>query len=172
MIDFFRKITPRGIFTIVFLASSGALTAAYYAQFVNNADPCPLCIAQRVIYAAIALVSLIAAIHGAKKTGTFIYNLVLAGITIFGIKTAYHHVWLQSLPPSEWPASCGMPLNILYKQVPLTGFLHTILSGSAECAMASWKIFGISGAMISLWGFSLITLLLGYSIIKLLLKQG
>lgn len=169
-ISLLNKINTRCLFLAIFLICFFADGYAMYAQFYQNADPCPLCIAQRVIFAVVALISLIALIHGAKKTGTLIYSVIIGAIAIFGIKTAYHHVWLQSLPPSEWPASCGMPLDILYKQIPLSGFLHTVLSGSAECAMVSWKVFGISGAKLSLYGFCLITLISLICIIKSFIK--
>lgn len=170
-VSFLNKINPRLLFAIIFLASSGALGVAFYAQLVNHADPCPLCIAQRIIYAAIGLIAFLATIFGTSKTSSCLYAIITGGVSIFGIKTAYHHVWLQSLPPSEWPASCGMPLEILYKQVPLSGFLHTVLSGSAECAMVGWKILGMSGAIISLVGFIAITILTLIVLIKSLIKQ-
>lgn len=171
-ISILNKINSRSLFLAIFLICFFAVGYAMYAQFYQNADPCPLCIAQRVIFTGIALVSLIAFIHGAKKTGTLVYSVLVIALAIFGIKTAYHHVWLQSLPPSEWPASCGMPLSILYKQIPLSGFLHTVLSGSAECAMVSWKVLGISGAKLSLYGFSLILIICLFCVAKSFCKKN
>lgn len=166
--NLFQRLSPRLFFSLVCLLCVTALGTAIYSQYFNGADPCPLCIAQRIVYFAIGIISLVAAIHNPKKWGNAIYGIFLLGLVIFGIKIAYHHVWLQSLPPSEWPASCGMPLEILYKKVPLSGFIHTILSGSAECAMVTWKVWGISAPLISLSGYiicglgTLLALLSGY----------
>lgn len=149
----FTKISQRMIFGLTFLLCYGALAFAVYAQYFNGAEPCPLCIVQRIVYAIIGLISLIAFVHNPKSYGNIIYGIIILALAVFGAKLAYHHMWLQSLPPEQWPASCGMPLSVLYKRVPLGGFIRTILSGSAECAMVTWKMFGISAVLLSFCGY-------------------
>ena len=161
----FSKISRRQIFAGIFLLCSGSLAYAFYAQYVNGAEPCPLCIAQRVIYAACGLIAAVAWVQRPRCWGNTLYGLILLGIAGFGVSIAYHHVWLQSLPPAEWPASCGMPLEVLYKRIPLRGFLKLILSGSAECASVDWKIWGLAAPKVSLGGFSLIALASLYLVI-------
>ena len=154
----FRLISPRFTFALIALFCFCSLGYALYSQYYHGDDPCPLCIAQRIIYLIIGVIALLALIVNCKKLGNYIYGILTLGFAGFGIKVAAHHVWLQSLPQDQWPASCGMPLEILYKRVPLSGFLHTILSGSAECAAVTWTIFGISSPIVSLAGYSLCAL--------------
>lgn len=151
-----RFISPRLTFSLIFLFCFGSLAYALYSQFFQGAEPCPLCIAQRVIYAIIGVIALIALINNCKTWGNIPYALLTLGFSLFGVKVAHHHVWLQSLPPELWPSSCGMPLSVLYNKVPLSGFIHTVLSGTAECAAVDWKVFGISGPFVSMCGYILL----------------
>lgn len=151
----FRLISRRLTFGLVFLFCFGCLGFALYSQYFQGAEPCPLCIAQRIIYLIIGIIALIGLINDCKGWGNFLYGIPLLGFSLFGVKVAHHHVWLQSLPPDQWPASCGMPLSVLYTKVPLSGFLHTVLSGTAECAAVNWKVFGFSGPLVSMYGYVL-----------------
>lgn len=153
-------------FLIIFILCSGALAYAYYSQFAKGIEPCPLCIAERIIIAAIGLFSLIFAIHNNLSILNRIYSFFIIGITIFGIKIAAHHIWLMNLPPDQQPQSCGMPLEVLYQRVPLNSFLHTILQGDAECAKVNWTIFGLTGPQSALLLFSIITILALYNLKK------
>ena len=154
----FRLIGPRLIFAGIFLLCSIGLAYALYAQYFNGAEPCPLCIAQRVFYAVIGLIAGIALIHKPHRWGNLVYALLITIVSLFALKIAHHHVWLQSLPPAEWPASCGMPLEVLYQRIPLSGFLKVILAGTAECASIEWKIFGLPAPLVSMWGFATVTI--------------
>ncbi len=151
----FRLISRRLTFGLVSLFCFGCLGFALYSQYFQGAEPCPLCIVQRIIYLIIGVIALIGLLNNCKSWGNFLYGIPLLGFSLFGVKVAHHHVWLQSLPPDQWPASCGMPLSVLYTKIPLTGFIHTILSGTAECAAVNWKVFGFSGPLISMYGYVL-----------------
>lgn len=161
----FKPLNRRRLFGLISLFSFGLIAYAVYAQYYQGAEPCPLCIVQRVIYALTSLISLVALLHNCRAWGNSIYAGLLLLNNGFGIKIAYHHLWLQNLPAEQWPASCGMPLSILYKKIPLSGFIHTILSGSAECAAVDWKILGISGTFLSLCCFILLSTVAVYILI-------
>ena len=145
----------RTIFFIITFFCAISLAYAYYAQYYQNLEPCPLCIAQRLIIAVILLLSLLYGIHNPKTVLSKVYSLVLISFAAFGIKTAAHHQWLMNLPPEQQPLSCGMPLDVLFRRVPLDSFLHTVLQGDAECGKVTWIIFGITPpiAVILLCGF-------------------
>lgn len=154
----FKYITTRITLALIALFCTSSLGYAIYAQFYNGAEPCPLCIAQRVVYAFVFVVALIGLINNCKGNGNLVYGLIIILIGAGGTAIAHHHVWLQSLPPDQWPASCGMPMEVMFKQMPLTGFLKTVLTGTAECAAIDWKVFGISGPFVSMCGFILVTI--------------
>lgn len=170
----FKSLSRRLIFSLIFIFATSAVAFALYAQFYQNAEPCPLCIAQRVFYTLIAFFALCAAFNNCKTWGNCIYAIIILAIALFGAKIAHHHVWLQSLPPEQWPASCGMPLEILYKKIPLSGFIKTVLTGTAECAAVDWKVLGISGPLVSMYGYILIALMAIYTLMprKLFMKHN
>lgn len=162
----FKLFSPRLVFSLILIFCLAVLGYALYAQHYQGVDPCPLCIAQRVVYATIGVSALIALINNCKTWGNSIYALIILLVAGAGAKIAHHHVWLQSLPKDQWPASCGMPLNVLFKQIPLTGFIKTVLSGTAECALVNWKIFGFSGPLVSMYGFILLAVAGAYLILQ------
>jgi protein dithiol:quinone oxidoreductase len=153
-------------FLIIFLICAATLAYAYYSQYYQGANPCPLCIAQRVIIAIIGLLSLLFSIFGASGLFNKLSSLVVAGFAIFGIKIAAHHLYLMNLPPEQQPLSCGMPLEILYQKLPLTGFIHYILQGDAECGKVNWLVFGMKGPTAMIVLCCGILLILIYNIFK------
>lgn len=142
-----KFLTSTKVYLFILFICSFSIAYAMYGQYVQMQVPCPICIAQRVIFILIAVISIIALLHRSKGIMNRLYALVIIGLAGFGIKTAYHHWWLQHLPKDQLPLSCGMPLEIYFKQVPLTGFIQYILSGSAECANITWNVFGLNPAL-------------------------
>lgn len=127
-----------------FAVCAALISFALYSQLHDGLNPCPLCIFQRVAYAALGVVLLIAALHAPRAQGwKWLYGvlaLVAAGI---GIAIAGRHVWLQHLPPDQVP-SCGPGLNYLMEAMPVTNVIRTVLTGSGECATVDWRLLGLS----------------------------
>ena len=140
-----KNISSRKILFTIALLCILSIAYAYYAQFHRGYQPCPLCIAERVILATTGLLALIYAIHNPLGWMRRVYGIILISIAIFGIKVAAHHQWLINLPEDQQPLSCGMPLAVLYDRVPLHSFLHTVLQGDAECSKVNWLILGMTG---------------------------
>src|SRR4051812_29935110 len=106
------KLTPRLAFLAGFLISGGLIAFALYLQYFEYQDPCPLCILQRVVYIALMVVFLIAALHGPRRTGVTVYSSLLVVVSLIGIGIAARHVWLQHLPKDKVPA-CGPGLSYM-----------------------------------------------------------
>ncbi len=126
-----------------FLVCAGLLAFAYYLQFARGLEPCPLCIIQRVVFAAMGVVFLAAAIHHPRRAGAWVYGgllFVLAGV---GTAVAGRHVWLQHTPEAERPA-CGPGLDYLLSRFGPLGGLQRILRGSGECGAVDWTFLGLS----------------------------
>ncbi len=134
----------RTIYFVIAILATMSLAYAFYAEFYQHIEPCPLCIAQRVIIGVIGILAFVYAIHNPQNFINKIYGIILIALSAFGIKTAAHHQWLMSLPPEQQPLSCGMPLEVLFKKVPFNNFLDTVLKGDAECGKVTWLIFGIT----------------------------
>lgn len=127
-----------------FVACAALLAFALYSQFALGLLPCPLCIFQRVAFAALGLVFLAAALHAPKRAGGRrawgVLALVAAGI---GAAIAARHVWLQNLPADQVPA-CGPGLDWMVQTMPVAGVLREVFTGSGECANVDWSFLGLS----------------------------
>ena len=140
-----------------FVACAALIGFAYYLQFVELQEPCPLCILQRFAFFALAVVFLIAALHGPGRTGSTVYSGLLFAIAAVGASIATRHVWLQHLPKNQIP-ECGPGLDYMLKKFPLGQALEKILAGSGECAEAGWTLLGLTIAGWSLVWFVLLAI--------------
>ena len=148
-------MTARVAYALGFLMCAGLLAFALYLQYVQQQDPCPLCILQRVAFIAMMVVFLIAALHGPSRRGAIVYSTLLFLIAVVGAAIAGRQVWLQHLPPNQVPA-CGPGLEYMLQQFPLGQALQKIFSGSGECAEAGWRFLGLTIAGWSLVWFVLL----------------
>ncbi|PIE83273.1 MAG: disulfide bond formation protein B [Candidatus Contendobacter odensis] len=126
-----------------FLICIMGLGVAYYAQFVLDLEPCPLCIVQRLILAVVGLVFLLAAIHDPRGWGAKIYSVLLGLTAAIGAGIAARHVWIQHLPPDQAPG-CGPGLAYMLETFPLSETIQAVLTGSGECAEVAWRFIGLS----------------------------
>lgn len=138
-----------------FVACAGLIAFAYYLQYVQYQEPCPLCILQRLAFFGLGLIFLVGALHGPGRSASFVYSgaaLVIAGV---GAAIATRHVWLQHLPKDRIP-ECGPGLEYMLRKFPLGEVLTKVLSGSGECAETGWTFLGVSIAGWSLLWFVLL----------------
>ena len=145
-----NKITPRIWNFCVVICCATLLGFAYYNQYVDYLDPCPLCIFQRVVFFFMGVIALIAAIHNPARMGQRVYGWLLVAGSVIGASIAGRHIWLQSLPPDEVP-ECGPGLNYMLDNFPLTEVFSTVLRGSGSCAEVLWEFLGMSMPM---WTFA------------------
>jgi protein dithiol:quinone oxidoreductase len=126
-----------------FAACVALLAYALYAQFELGLDPCPLCIFQRVGVAALGVVFLIAALHSPKGWGTRVYAVLIAAAALTTIGVAARHVYVQHMPPGSLP-SCGAPLGVMLKFLPVFDVIRKVLTGSGECSEVTWRFLGLA----------------------------
>ena len=155
------NITTRRGYALGFAVCAALLGFAYYLQYVEHQEPCPLCMLQRVAFLDMMIVFAVAALHGPKRRGAIVYSGLLAVMAALGAGIAGRQVWLQSLPPDKVPA-CGPGLEYMLERFPLTQALQKILAGSGECAEAGWRFLGLTIAGWSLVWFVLLGALAVY----------
>lgn len=136
-------MNSRTYFLAGFLASAGALAFAYYLQYGQGLEPCPLCILQRIAMFGVAVFCLIGGLHGPGAIGRRIYAALGGLSALAGAGIAARHVWLMHLPASDVPA-CGPGLNYLMDILPWQQVLAVILRGDASCATVEGRFLGIS----------------------------
>lgn len=128
---------------IGFTVCAALIGFAIYAQFDLHLDPCPLCIFQRIGMAALGVMFLVAALHAPRRWGSRVYALLIALAAAATVAVAGRQIYLQHLPPGEVP-SCGAPLSVMLKFLPLTTVIRKVLTGSGECGIIHWVFLGLS----------------------------
>lgn len=151
------------MFLLGFAACVGLLAYAVYAQLHGGLEPCPLCIFQRVAFAALGLVFLVGAAHAPRSTtARRAYGALALLAAATGIAIAGNHVRLQHLPPDQVP-SCGPGLDYMLESMPITGVIRKVMTGSGECANVDWSFLGLSMPGWSLLWFVLLAAWAGYA---------
>lgn len=127
-----------------FLACSGLMAYALYAEKVLRLEPCPLCMFQRVGVVALGAVFLLAALHHPRgRFGARAYGVLIGLVSLAPIGMAARHLWVQSQPPGTVP-SCGASLDYMLDVFPLFEVIHKVLTGGGECAKIDWSLLGLS----------------------------
>ncbi len=151
----FVMTISRSIFLAIFLFCAALLGYGLYLEHVQGQEPCPLCVLQRIAYIVVAVIALVAAIHGPSGIMNRIYSGLIALAAIAGGGIAGRQVWLQHLPPDQVP-ECGPGYDYLMDVFPLDEALGMIFTGSGECAEVDWTFLGLSIAEWSLAMFVII----------------
>lgn len=130
------------------------LIAAFYFQYVDGMEPCPLCIFQRVAVFVLGIWFLFHGIHKPLVGSRWhlLYNIGGLMSVIIGGGISARHAYLQSLPADQVP-ECGPSLGYLVDMLPFTEVLDVVLKGSGECAKVSWNLMGFSMPMWLLFFF-------------------
>ncbi len=132
-----------------FIATVLMLAYAYYEQYVEYLDPCPLCLVQRLIILIIGLLYLLTFIYPPKNIGRTIFAVLIILVALIGSAVSARHVWLQHLPADEVPA-CGPGLSFMMDNFPISSVLKDLFTGSGECAEITWRFLGLTMPM---WTF-------------------
>lgn len=126
-----------------FLACTGMMGFALYAEHVLLLEPCPLCIFQRVAVISLGLAFLAALVQAPTGWGRYVYAVLILAAAGGGAAVAGWHYRLQNLPADEVPG-CGPGLDYILDAFPLTEALRMVFTGSGECADVSWSFLGLS----------------------------
>lgn len=148
-------IPGRWLYLAGAVAVAGLFGFGLYLQYVLRLQPCPLCMIQRVIFIAIGVLFLIAALHNAKQVGARVYSILIALVSLGGVAVASRHIWLQNLPKDQVPA-CGPGLDYMLKNFPLSEVWQELLHGSGDCAEKVWSFLFLGIPEWSLVGYVLL----------------
>jgi disulfide bond formation protein DsbB len=128
---------------------------AIFSQFAWGLDPCPLCIFQRIAFAALGMVFLLAGLHSPRSGGgRAAYGVLGFLAAAIGMGIAGRHVWTQYNPP-EIPG-CGPPLSFLQETMSTGNVIRRVLTGSGDCGTIDWTFLGLSMPAWSLVWFVLL----------------
>ena len=150
------RMSFRKQFLLGFLCCAALIGFAIFSQFQWGLQPCPLCIFQRVAFAALGVVFLLGGLFAPRGAGARAFWGVFALLAaMVGVGIAGRHVWITHLPADQVPA-CGPPLSFMMEANPLTDVIRKVLTGSGECAKVDWTFLGMSMPAWSLLWFGLL----------------
>jgi protein dithiol:quinone oxidoreductase len=158
----YRKLC---IFGAVFCFSS--IGYALYVQYHMLMMPCPLCIFQRVAFAAAGVFFLVGGLHNpGSPAGRWLYSVLAAGASGIGAVIAARHVAIQLMPADQAPLCNSLGLDYMLDAMPFAEVLVTVFKGSGECAKIDWVFLGFSMPMWTLAMFAFLSALAVYSALK------
>lgn len=156
----------RNQFLLGAAACAAVIGFAILTQLQGGLIPCPLCIFQRVAFAALGVVFLIGGLHAPRgRGGRRAYGVLALLAAAIGIGIAGRHVWIQHLPPDQVP-SCGPGLDYMRELMPITSVIRKVLTGSGECARVDWTFLGMSMPEWSVLSFLLLALWAMYVVLR------
>ena len=139
-----------------FAICAALLGYALYAEFHDALVPCPLCIFQRIAFAILGVVFLLAGLFAPRGTrGRRAWGALALVAVAAGLYVAGRHVWIQHLPADQVPM-CGPSLDFLLEAMPVASVVRTVLTGAGECAVVDWTFLGMSMPEWSLLWFALL----------------
>ena len=117
---------------------------AFYLQYVEGLEPCPLCQFQRACVIGMGLVFLVAGYHNPGRTGATVYallQLVIGGAGV-GLRNASGMAAVAAEGPG--PFLRHGHSNYMLENLPFIDVLKKVFEGSGECAEKGWEFLGLS----------------------------
>ncbi len=133
------------------------LVAYYYMEKTLFLVPCPLCYAQRIVFGLLAALFILSALFPKGRTGGRVYGVLLFLTACGGCALSIRHLYLQSLPKGQLSESCGQDFYRLVQNTPIGDTVYTMITGSGDCGVVQWTLFGLSipgWALIAFIGFA------------------
>lgn len=153
----------RRIYFYIFVICVAALLSALYLQYVDHLEPCLLCMIQRLFFVGLAIVALLACWYYRHRHRfvRIIYHALSLVFCALGMLAASRQVWLQHLPPNQKAGSFCVPgTEHLLHDGTWSSLFQAIISGTPECSVVAWRLFGFSMAEWSLFIFVVLVFLL------------
>jgi protein dithiol:quinone oxidoreductase len=134
----FKRINLLGSFLAFALVG---LAVVIQTQF--NLEPCPLCVSQRIVFIVIGFLFLIFSFLKPNQLIRFMHISSLLITNIIGIIFAIRHIMIQN----KWiivPAECGIDLNYMFENFPLTEAFSLLFKGTGDCSEIDWLFLGFT----------------------------
>ena len=147
--------TSRPLFLAVGIIPLALIAYALYLQHVQDMQPCPLCVIQRYVFLAVALIGFIFAAlpRGATRAGAGLGALA----ALSGAGVAGWHLWVKAHPT----ISCGIdPLETSLNRIPTAELMPFLFKADGLCATEYAPILGLSIPQWSLIWFVILALIL------------
>jgi protein dithiol:quinone oxidoreductase len=138
----------RFAYTLGFLLIVFLLLTGFYVQYGLGVIPCPLCIMQRIVFAALGILFLIGALFYVRVLRFFIHILAML-CSAAGFLLAGRQIWLQHFPASN-ESECMASLQYMFNALPLQELIQKLFSGTVECSERHFQLLYFN---IAEWSF-------------------
>lgn len=122
---------------------------ALWIQTRYNLEPCPLCISQRIVFMALGVLFLLAAVFKLYPKFFAAFQVLAA---LGGAGVAIRHWWIQAHRESMI-ADCGVGFDYMFENFPLEKALKLVFKGTGDCAAIDWTFLGLTIPQLSLIAF-------------------
>jgi protein dithiol:quinone oxidoreductase len=149
----------RLMFALAALACAGIIGFAFYLQYFQEMEPCPLCWFQRFAVLVLGIGFAVAAFFTRSARGAKGWALVLTILAAIGMGIAGRHIWIQNLPADQVPA-CGQSVLYMLDNMSFLDVFAKALNGSSDCAkrdmwlgltLPSWTMIIFIGSTLWAW---------------------
>jgi disulfide bond formation protein DsbB len=151
--------STRPLFALAALACAALIAFAFYLQYVEEMEPCPLCWFQRLAVLLLGIGFAVGAWFAKSRRGALLAAFFITLIAAGGMVIAGRHIWIQNLPADQVPA-CGQSVIYMLDNMPFLDVFSKAMKGSAECAkrdvwlgltLPSWVLFFLICATAFAW---------------------
>ena len=129
------------------------IISALAIQLTFNLEPCPLCITQRIIFIVIGALFILFVLlpsNNAFIKLSHLISIIAAGLV--GVIFSIRHIMIQA-KIIEIPAECGIDLDYMFENFPLTEAVNLLFKGTGDCSEIDWTFFGITLPQMALLGY-------------------
>jgi protein dithiol:quinone oxidoreductase len=134
------------------ILSFAMIVTALVIQLKYELEPCPLCITQRIIYIVLGSIFLISVWLPNKKLIRFLHVLIITITTLAGLIFSGRHILIQAKIISV-PAECGIDLNYMFENFPLTEAFDLLFQGTGDCSQIDWTLLGVTLPQMAFLGY-------------------
>jgi disulfide bond formation protein DsbB len=134
------------------LASLGAIGAALVSQHVFDIQPCPWCVLQRLIFAAMALACVLGLL---LRRNALAQRIAGGAVILLAIEGVVAALWQHFVAAAS--ASCNLTFaDRVMNSLGLDALLPEVFQARASCADAAVKLLGVPYEFYSLLLFVLL----------------
>jgi disulfide bond formation protein DsbB len=139
----------------VAVLSVGALAAAWVSQYQYGMQPCPWCVLQRAVFAALALLALLGLLAQRARALLTVIGVLGSLLALAGVAAA---LWQHFVAASQ--VSCNLTLaDKIVSALTLDSLWPAMFSATASCAdAAAVRLFGLPYEFWSLGLFGVLAL--------------
>ena len=154
---------PTAVLLLIAVASLAAIGAALVSQHVFDMQPCPWCVLQRAVFAAIALVALV----GALLPKRLVQAGALLATELLATAGAAAALWQHFVAKSS--SSCNLTLaDRIVSGLQLDALAPEVFAPRASCADAAVDLLGLPYEFWSLGLFAALSAAAIWTLVRLL----